>query len=937
MTNFKILYNYFRDIGECSSRLDMAAILDVAPRTIDNWCDKGYPITKAKLKPATICRILFITDKNKLDFLSYLEQQGLLVPTEYKDPNKFELFFYMFLKETNIDKKNFKFNSDIFNKLTNENVDDNEYFSQKLFKKNTEEEKFNISNPDFSYFNINNRILVEGPGGQGKSLFFNKLYEKATCSNAYSAVIIIKLIDLVSLTEEDLIPISSQYYQKCEKCLNIISYLNKVNDVPEDIYKYVLNDIVPDKPFLLLLDGLNELFTSPNISKIATISNEIRYITNKWKSAQILISTRLSEDTYRYNNLDYISNYDIHTLSGVPESDYSEFIENNKGLSDEIKEFAKIPLYFNTLIELENTDKLNLKYDVLNEIYLQRYRQTKQDANSFFAFYILAPLLAQKINKKTGNRIHKTDIIEVAQKISSSNWSLLSETAQLLCGDRSIITINDINIDDACRVLMQEGPFVTLANGYYRFFHDEIRDYMLTYSTLLFMFTLKAAAKDDNIDFDYIDNIKADYNLADNPAKMLKQQLGLVKGADIEQALNTHYDFLKDINKKITPARIIYAHTAFLISDYLTLGSEAVEPTHNILLNFQRRVNSNVKNNTLEKIFVGLTDDQIFRCKKALTEILSKHCEYYRIKKEYENGLKAVEIAEAILPNQENIINQKAKLYIMMHREYVLNNNIYVANFEFFDYSELFKEGINLLKKAIEKDFNLSVNSLSMITSFPAPYLLEDKNITINIDFVEAFRLNYNLIFTDKHNNYIIREIDYTVRQAVSLLLKGYVKCNPNNDCFCGDELTEDTIIPGDKNPLVIDSTTLAFAKQLISLADGTNRPSMSYLRGMVLFFEGKYEQAKEFFEKENGTVLKDIILHYYYDVEYDFEQIFKNIKDVLYNEELNYADRCHPIYWYCDAKNLELAFNPSRKSFFNEFEKELPDKWKKLVKQLTL
>ena len=53
--------------------------------------------------------------------------------------------------------------------------------------------------------------------------------------------------------------------------------------------------------------------------------------------------------------------------------------------------------------------------------------------------------------------------------------------------------------------------------------------------------------------------------------------------------------------------------------------------------------------------------------------------------------------------------------------------------------------------------------------------------------------------------------------------------------------------------------------------------------------------------------------------------------------ENLNYVDRCHPIYWYCDAKNLELAFNPARKSFFIEFEKELPDQWKKIVKQLTL
>jgi len=223
-----------------------------------------------------------------------------------------------------------------------------------------------------------------------------------------------------------------------------------------------------------------------------------------------------------------------------------------------------------------------------------------------------------------------------------------------------------------------------------------------------------------------------------------------------------------------------------------------------------------------------------------------------------------------------------------------------------------------------------------MIYSVPAPYLYEDKNITIDIDNVEAFKLNYNLIFTDKRSNYIIREIDYTVRQAVSLLLKGYVKCNPNTDVFCGDELASDAIIPGDKNPLEIDANTLQFTKELITLADGTNRPSMSYLRGMIMFLEGNYKQAKKAFLQENDTILKDIILNYAYDIDYDFDSIFTNLKKSLENENLNYADRCHPIYWYCDAKNLELAFNPERKLFFEKFEKELPDKWKKIVKQLT-
>ena len=151
----------------------------------------------------------------------------------------------MFLKQSDLSSQKIK-SLNLGNIKTD--IEDTEYYCQKLYNKKNHNEVFNITNPDFSYFEANNRILIEGPGGQGKSLFYNKLYEKAVLSDNYSDVIIIKLIDLISLTEDDLIPMSSHYYHRCEKSLYITSYLNKNNSISEKLFNYMLNNSPVDKP-----------------------------------------------------------------------------------------------------------------------------------------------------------------------------------------------------------------------------------------------------------------------------------------------------------------------------------------------------------------------------------------------------------------------------------------------------------------------------------------------------------------------------------------------------------------------------------------------------------------------------------------------------------------------------------------------------------------
>ncbi len=950
MTGFKMVYNYFHDAGEFRNRLDMAEALDVSARTIDNWCDNGFPIRKSKLSPLSIFAMLFFKEKYINGFLCYIEQQGLTIREEYKASEQFVLFFDSFLKSRDI-YKDFGGSRHILTlpslKLatnqhhTTENVvEDEDYFCQKIYSKKNDAETFNVSTPDFSYFESNNRILIEGPGGQGKSTFLGKTSGKALSSDNYSAAIVIKLLDLVSLDEEDLIP---NYNQRCENIRYIASYFYKLFDkklISEEVWDYVKNNKPIRKPILLSLDGLNELFCSSNTSAVFSISNEIKYITDEWDKAQIILTTRLSENEFNYNNLEYITKYEVNYLSGVPKEKYDEFIEKNPSLDDSIKDLAKIPLYFNTLSTLKDTSKLKSKYDAIFEVYNARCKQNIKifDENTFFAFYILSPFVAQKISKKSANMIEEKEIDEIISSMQQIYPNKLVEVAKREC--KNFIFFPHADMNKVRNILFNYGPLIHSGKGY-RFFHDEVRDFLCCFATIISTKSIQEFSKEDALynksNYDEIFSINVDFNLTDEPTNLLKYHFNLTEKTTLSETVSNLYSFGNNV--LVTPELILYAHTAFLISDYLYLGESILEPIHNSLLNFTNSVFAYFDEGILEDVFNGLTSEQQkIRCKKCLSNIISKHCEYFRRNGEFEKCLMFSSYAEKIYPNTDEIKNQKAKCLIAIHRDHILNNASFsIENYGFSNYSEVFKEGFRLLEETANNDFNLSVNLYTMMQSVPAPYLFDDKNIGFGVDYISAFMRNYNMIFTNKHNDYTIKEIAYTVRQSVGLLLKGYVKVSPKISYIQGRPLGRNSIVLGDRNTLKLNSQTIELVKYLLRFVEGMSMNTLNYYRGIIAYYDKDYEKAEALFNDEKDILLKTIFLKYWKNPDADISHVYKIIKDKFNKAELNAADKCHPIYWYIDIKNLEVSFGKKNKEFFDDFEKELPKKCQNIIAQLTL
>ena len=822
-----------------------------------------------------------------------------------------------------------------------------DYFNQMIHKNDTDECVFMMSSlydhedKDFNKIDDLERILVVAPGGQGKSLFLKMLEEKALENKRneghYENVIRIELTDLFALSANEVVADSKEGHVLG----HLIKYESK-NDEYKTFLKRREKKTSGDTNgrILLLLDGLNELSASSDFKMVNTILDELEYINKNWVNTTIVMTTRPAKENKRILN-----GYCHCKLSGTPQEKLNAFLSSNESVSDEIKSLAEIPMYYNILAKTKNTEKVKTKYDLLFRIYLERYNQSRKDGDSFFAFFVLAPFIAQAIHDNPKNKIDLSTAKAIAEKLEQTNYEAFLQTALDECGLGALLY--EPNLANACSILFHNGPIkyvlnethspFVFSNDEYKIFHDDIRDFLLAFKVIITIKVMRASLEEGQ--FDFIKGIYLNLNLKDEPTELIKSKLMIATGRDIEQSLSDLYSVLNEA--PITPQLIIFAHTLFLISDYLNLGESAVEPTHNILIGFTERIVRLVKQNNFYSCLsnnnenYNQVDQQ--RCVDAMLDIISKHCEYYRRNEMFVEGIELTTIAERIQSNNDAITNQKGKLLLLMYQSHMKDSKEYeLAKLGIDNYTELYFESRRVLDKAVDHDFNLSVNLVAMLYSVPAPFLFEDKSNKIAFDFVKAFDLCRSLIFTKQKKNYTAKEICYAVRQAVGLLIKGYVKFNPEFEKYEKGNPGENSVIIGDRNTLLLDSNTLSLAKELLEKAEGMSLAALNYYRGIISFYNGDIPSMKKHFENESDTLLKSIFQYYRLGEEVDLESLYQNISCRMKETKRDAVDSCHPIYWYCDAKNLELSFSKKRQSYFEEFEKELPETWKNIVKQLT-
>lgn len=874
--------------------------------------------------------------KDRMDYISG--------ETDKFDEEKFRAFFIYLLQ---VDKARVKEKSNETNKTINvQNYPDkivttqsSPYFVQRVYDDKTNQTLLSTAKLDFSKLKNNKRVVIKGAGGQGKTRLVTEIKNRSQNSEIFSYVFSIELTILMPTVESFMkSKIGSGTITNF-----ILSYISEnTNANFENVYCSATD--TTKKPVLLMLDGFNELYTSTNPVAIKILTEEIQRISTEWSNTYIIITCRsVGDDLDFKNRYQSLHNYQQFNLSGVPEKEYSDYIKAHPNMTDTIKNLVSIPLYYNYLSTLE--DKIpTTQFDLLIQIYGKLFRQSQCTSEDYYAFYIVSPYIAQTIDNYANNQITSAQITQIVRNLHNKNLDLLFETTLEITGDKNIFSYTEISVEKVCKILTQNGPLVSCNdNKYFKFRHDDIKDSMIAFNVLRNIKTLENSYNTNDISA--VCDIYADLNVSVSVAKLVKEKLQLNDKKTVGKNLeNIYSSIIVNNDFELNEAAILYVHTAFLIADYLQIPYNSIENSlHKILSTATKECMLYQQNGNLDQI-INIPDEKLnLRCRLALADVFSKECEYFRRNRKYVTGLNLAKLAERISPDNQQIINQKAKLYIHLHRDIITKRELLevfdIKSEGFAKVDDLYVDALSLLEYNSEKfNFNLSSSILGMLYSVSAPYLI--RCTSQQFDFVKAFWADYCTVTTKKQKNYSKREIDYPIRQAVALLLKGYVRLRNGFIYKSGilAKLNLSSLEEGDKNPLRIDNNTLAFAEDLLKLADGQYIKGLNYQRGMIKMFSDNYAHAERLFLSEEDNLLNQIILNEKFGKQYDINAKYTEIKKMILNPENKdgFADSCHPVYWYCDAKNLDLSFNPDKTDFFNEFETVLSDECKIIVEKLT-
>ena len=808
------------------------------------------------------------------------------------------------------------------------------YFPQYLYNANSK--LLDINNFNMARVGNYKHFLIEGPGGQGKSRFITELKCVAKESKFFSYVYSIELRGLI---------------HNIEKCIDHKNANDTTSFILDFISEHDSNkalDILTSaqtmqshrkaRPMLLLLDGYNEIFVSPSKLAIKLLTAEIEHISTKWDNTYIFITSRFNDIARNNTHYTSLQTYQKCLLSGVPHDEYSNFINKHSTLPETIKELAKIPMYFKHLVLHEDTIPQG-KYDLLYQMYYKLFKQTKCNAEDYFAFFIAAPHIAQYMNDSCKYYVSHYELTDYVNCLTTNLNSCEIASVLHTTNDSDIYTFSNLKSEKIINALTHKGPLTICDNnGSLGFFHDDIREFLVAFSVVCAIQTHTQAYQTKKASI--LLNSQISMNISADASNLLKEILNL--SFDVTKGMEELYSpLLTASNFELNETSILYAHTAFLISDYLQIPFNSLKTSlHKILSKITEECCVYYRNNMITNLILSFDVRLRERCLTALANIFSKECEYYRRDYIFPKALELIKIAESICLYSEVIVNQKAKIYLYYHK-HLISEGTPVSTEKLLGFSSIqsiFNTAMQLLEDLTNKsNFNLSSNSIGMLYSVPAPYLVRE--VKQPIDFIKAFWANYNTITTKHHVNYIHREIDYTVRQAVALLLKGYVRIKPGflYRSSMIQQLTPECFALGEKNPLMIDNETLKFADDLLKFADGQYINSLNYLRALVSYYQN-HDNTEALLLSEDDNLLNQLFLNYKflhnYNVEHKYQDLIKCLHDPQ-NQD-GRVDGCHQIYWYCDAKNLEIALNPDCKEKFEVYERDFSDVYKMIVGILT-
>lgn len=791
---------------------------------------------------------------------------------------------------------------------------------------------------DFSCFEKYPLMLVYGPGGQGKSHFLASVkYLHGRTENPFDAVI---TVPLVNLTVSE---VTSKTSSK-----------NLLGEYIAAQYPGVtLTD--PGKRYLILLDGVNEYITSKNRRAVEVVTGCLSRMFKKiaagktpWLS--VVVTTREIDSVL--DIFDISPGFRILALSGTTEEELSK-LEASCAEKDipftttQLAALSEIPLFAVMLRELIKTDRLSEigdKYHLLDKVYRVRAEQRLSvdgiagEYNRgyyLYFYYVILPFFAYRIvvTKNTDSTYffsnHDIDaLLRSLQKDGLDRILFGSFLKKYAYIDTELPDIDPLKLE---RYLVNEEDHIVKWDGKgYRFEHEEWRDYLVAKYLITCVGLLHEKYNVESAQ--WIKTLDIDFNVGTNVAELILQSVKMFSDPEENDAAAAEYFHVQGPIYRYLEGAIRLLHTAFCFNEYL---------------NVRLTMGENDECETLHRIFAPLTeylaentDDDEYICgdgllSRCVCEILSKEAEFSRRRKDYEELDRIIGLAKRFDSDSDIILQQEAKLYLCYFQSLLYHEeNITVPeSLRGLSAEELYEKGYRLLEKLVDRGFYLSANTLGILQTTPAPVLVYHLT-DFGIDPLAAFGGYMNVIYGA---GYVRRDVAYTVRQALALLVK-FVRIsddsgfNPDNPRSKPENLRYERCSCFSQS---FNHKTVDFAQKLAHKAEGQEMPYLNYLRGCVALMTGDVRKAGVFFEKPfgNESTLPYLIRRKYncgaegldQEIDAGYTRVVRDMTEQGYGA----LDRTHPVYTYLEARETELALTDSdekreeRRAFFRKLEDE--------------
>lgn len=632
------------------------------------------------------------------------------------------------------------------------------------------------------------------------------------------------------------------------------------------IAQYLRLDTMPEQNGFFLLDGLNELEDMTTNQNAALVNRLYHEITDICKARQyhVVLSSRLLQTASNRIPDVLFTVYQPQALEvDLSELRFSQ--DTSEADREKIKSMMRLPLFYQLYQKLfqNSADMIPAtRYALMRTMFSKLYQQsaTEKGLDTFAGrslYFLLMPLIAHKMHMKRAQVFHSDELADLIEALNDGGHTTAINTWVNACAEKEGISLRMPNVepllarDAAIQEMVNSGLMVSHKDTCtLEFSHQVWRDFLGSYYVLNYLEMQKQSFEAGETISGAIasDILMPSFNLPSLVQDQIREQSKLYSAKNEPQnetpeakeerlrvnaergdAFLTYFaipdtkerDSIRQMQNTMTrlyTAYELYDH--FMLHHYDAMKKLAGDFFQNHILH-QAKQNTNLK-----KVF----KDETLRlryCKSlaALMECARRSGDFEMVYEIHEIAMNSFGMQEY----QDSPFGEEMLTYRILQHQY--------AKAKLFESREMLARGeggeqfcdaVQLLKE--NGSFNMSASLLGCMYATPNAFLLAYTEIRQN--FVQAAEV-YQKAFAAMTSGSLVpltgTELLYIGRQYVNLMMKGYVRCQKQEDgtllWFANDE------------PALPDSDTLEQTKFVLDHLEGQKNAFLNWDRAMYRLY----------------------------------------------------------------------------------------------------